>query len=393
MKKILIFLGLFLLLTVVGSFLVWQQIISIFGFSTGNNPADRAQEKQLQELINNRRQQQLNETSADPFSDDALVKILFIGLDNRIGQTNGHCDAIQFIELNKKTQKITITAVPRGTYSPLPGKGHLSTDYYIAKACEVGGLDYGVKQIEKILGQKADYVVFIGFSQAIGIFRQLKLPANETMQWLRQRQGYAIGEPQRARNHSNFIKQMLIKYTPEIDAQYTVPAKYLIYKLLRTDLSYQQALLVATEVAKIDLPKHTERIKLLMRPAYDVKDISYDPEKIDSQLKALIEPIAKIIPEGAYTGISKNEAQVKIQESINKGLAEPDFVRWAFGNYLWLQIENDLQREQIHFDLLVKYIDLQTEQSVKEQIITDYVIEMEDLGQVDWAEKGKELLK
>jgi hypothetical protein len=283
--------------------------------------------------------------------------------------------------------------VPRGTYSPLPGKGHLPTDYYVSKACEVGGLDFGVKQIEKILGQKADYVVFLGFSEAMGLFRQMKLPATETMQWLRMRQGYAIGEPQRAKNHSTFLKQMIIKFTPQIESGFSLPVKYLMYKLVRTDLSFKQAQILAKEVAEINAPKYPERIRLLMRPAFEVKDIAYDTENLNTYIDSMIKPIAEVIPEGAYTGQSQEQVQQKILDNINNGLKNPEFVSWAYQNYIWLQLENENQREQAHFDLLQAYLPLITDTASKNQVLTDYIIEMEDLGLADWAQKGKNILE
>lgn len=351
------------------------------------------QNDQLDKIISQRRAQNLAGNESNPFGEDKLVKILFIGLDNRIGQTSGHCDAIQLIEIDKAKQKITITAVPRGTYSPLPGKNHLPTEYYVSKACEIGGLDYGVKQIEKILGQKADYVIFLGFSEAMGLLRQLKLPATDTMQWLRMRQGYAIGEPQRAKNHSTFIKQMIIEFSPKLESGFTAPVKYLIYKLLRTDLSFKQAQLIAEAVAKIDTQNHPDRIQLQMRPAFEVKDIPYDPETANQYVDAMIKPISKGIPEGAYSGLSQEEIQKKILENINNGLKDSEFVIWGYQNYIWLQLEDEAQREQAHFDLLVSYLPLITDAKAKEQILADYIIEMEDRGLADWAEKGKNLLQ
>jgi anionic cell wall polymer biosynthesis LytR-Cps2A-Psr (LCP) family protein len=392
MKKILIIIAIVLILAGVGSFFVWQKVSSYFALSS-EAEANKEQEQQIQTMIDDRRKQASESDNTDPFGEDGIVKILFIGLDNRIGETNGHCDAIQLIEINKLKQTVTVTAVPRGTYSPLPGTGHLATDYYVSKSCEVGGIEYGVKQIEKILAQKADYLVFMGFSQAMGIFRELDLPAEETMQWLRMRQGYAIGEPQRAKNHSTFIKQMMIKYAPQLKSKVNLPLGYMIFKLLRTDLTLNQALILAEEINKLDLPNHTERIQLLMRPAYDVKDISYDPEKINEHIDSLLNPIAKAIPEGAYTGETLEQSQQKVLDNINNGLEDSEFVRWAFSNYVWLQIDDEAVRETKHYEILQKYVALLTDNNEKKLAITDYIIEMEDLGKADWALKGKELLK
>ncbi|MFA5188397.1 MAG: hypothetical protein WC460_03475 [Patescibacteria group bacterium] len=393
MKKIILIIIIILILAVLGSFFIWQKVANFFSLPHTNNSRAGQQEKQIQAMIDERRLQSLNSEKTDPFGADGIVKILFIGLDNRIGETNGHCDAIQLLEINKIKQRVTITAVPRGTYAPLPGSGHQPTDYYVSKSCEVGGLDYGVKQIEKILGQKADYLVFIGFSQAMGIFRQLDLPAAETMQWLRLRQGYAIGEPQRARNHSTFIKQMMIKFTPQLSSKVNLPWGYVIFKLLHTDLTFNQTQKLAEEMVKIDLASHPERVQLLMRPAYDVKDISYNPEKLNENINSLLKPIAGIIPEGAYTGETKEASQQELLEKINKGMADPEFIRWAFTNYIWLQIEDDNERELAHYNLVAKYIYLLEDRAEKEKVITDYIIEMEDLSKDNWASKGKEFFK
>jgi anionic cell wall polymer biosynthesis LytR-Cps2A-Psr (LCP) family protein len=392
MKKVIIIIAIILILAGIGCFFAWQKVASFFALY-GEANANKKQEQQIQAMIDELRKQSLTGAETDLFGEDGIVKILFIGLDNRIGETNGHCDAIQLIEINKIKQKVTITAVPRGTYSPLPGTGHKPTDYYVSKACEVGGLDYGVKQIEKILGQKADYLVFIGFSQAMGIFRQLDLPAEETMQWLRLRQGYAIGEPQRAKNHSTFIKQMMIKFTPQLNSKTNLTLGYLLFKLVRTDLTFNQGLKLAEEMVKIDLPNNPDRIQLLMRPAYDVKDISYAPEELNENMYKLLKPIVGIIPEGAYSGETLESSQKRLLDSIQNGLEDPEFIRWAFSNYVWLQIEDETERENEHFEILQKYVALLTDANEKNLVITDYIIEMEDLGKADWAQKGKEILK
>lgn len=389
MKKILLIIIIILILVAGGLFFIWQKVASNFSLPETASQ----QEKQIQTLIDERRKQSLDSDDTDPFGKDSIVKILFIGLDNRIGETQGHCDAIQLIEINQIKQTITITAVPRGTYAPLPGTGHQPTDYYVSKACEVGGLDYGVKQIEKILGQKADYLVFLGFSQAMGIFRQLDLPAEETMQWLRLRQGYAIGEPQRAKNHSTFIKQMMIKFSPQLSSSVNLPLGYVIFKLVKTDLTFNQGLKLAEEVVKFDLPNNPKRIQLLMRPAFDVKDISYDPENLNEYINSMIAPIADIIPENAYAGETKETSQQRLIDNINKGLEDPEFIRWAFNNYIWLQIEDDNERENTHYKILEKYISLLENQDERSQVIADYIIEMEDLDQADWAQKGKALFE
>ncbi|KKS31859.1 MAG: hypothetical protein UU93_C0013G0014 [Candidatus Amesbacteria bacterium GW2011_GWA2_42_12] len=294
------------------------------------------------------------EDTADPFDEDGIVRVLFIGLDKRVGQENGHCDAIQLITLDQGSGTINITAVPRGTYSPLPpGKGVTSSDYYVSNACGLGGLDYGIKQIEKILGVKSDYLVVVGFSETLGILRNLGLPTTETLQWLRNRHGYAIGEPQRAHNHSTFIKQMLIKFAPTEKSSINTALQYLVYKIVKTDLSFAQAQKIIATISAMDIANHPEKIQLSMRPLYAIQDIPYDPQHIGEYLDQTLGPIKHLLNKDDYSGTSEETIQAKLLSIIEKNKNNPEFVSWAYQNNIWLQIEDNEKRLAVQYDLLV----------------------------------------
>lgn len=349
--------------------------------------------KEIEQLLDARRSDAEKIETADPFGEDGVARVLLVGLDRRTGDTKGHCDAIQLVTIDKKNQKVTITAVPRGTYSPLPpGEKHLPTDYYVSKSCEVGGLDYGIGQIEKILGVKSDYLVVVGFSEALGIFRYLDLPATETLEWLRHRQGYAIGEPQRAHNHSTFIKQMMIKFVPEESSVIDKALQYIIYKTVQTDLSFSEARAIVDALSAMDLKNYTERISLFMKPAYAVQDIPYAEEYLGEYLDKMIKPLKDILPGDAYSGLSEEEVQTKLLEIINEKKEDPEFISWAFENNLWLQIEDKDKRLVTQYDVISKYVSLLSEKTERENILADYILEMENYGEDEWAEKGKDLL-
>ena len=144
-KKNIIILSIIILIL---CFAVWQ-----YQIRSSRKKLTRERDQVIEAIIDAHRPDTSSDLTADPFADDGIVKILLIGLDARIGEENGHCDAIQLITIDKNnTGNINITAVPRGTYSPLPiGKGTTSSDYYVSNACGFGGLEYGIKQIEKIL--------------------------------------------------------------------------------------------------------------------------------------------------------------------------------------------------------------------------------------------------
>jgi hypothetical protein len=256
----------------------------------------------------------------------------------------------------------------------------------------VGGLEYGITQIEKILGQKADYIVVVGFSEALGIFRYFGLPTTETLQWLRQRQGYAIGEPQRAHNHSMFIKQMMVRFLPEENSSMNTALEYIIYKMIKTDLSFAEAQALVDALSAIDLPNHAERVHLLMKPAYMVRDIPYDEKNLDEYIDSMIRPIKNLLPGADFSGITQEEAQAKLLEIIHESMDDPDFSLWAFENNIWLQIEDKDKRLAVQYDVLEMYVSTLSEKSERENIISDYILEMEYYEEGQWVEKGKELL-
>jgi len=365
--------------------------------TTEEKEAQQIIDTQAEEVKNLLEKRQAERTKidgeADPFGDDNVVRVLLVGLDSRVGQTAGHCDVIQMIEIDKNNNKVDITAVPRGTYSPLPpGKGVTSTDYYVSNACGLAGIDYGIDKIEKILGKKADYLVMVGFSETLGILRNLKLPTTETLQWLRQRQGYTIGEPQRARNHSTFIKQLLTKYLPEDVSKIDTAFHYIMYKIVKTDLTFAESEKIVGALIDIDIKNNPDKISLFMRPSYNVQDIPYDPETAGEYVQKMIDPIKGYLKGSSYTGFSREEIDQKIVDNIDEKKEDKDFVTWAFENQLWLQIEDDTIRQEKQYEITTLYI-LQIDAEEQKQIIADYILEMRYLGLEDWAKKGEEILK
>lgn len=353
--------------------------------------AQAKQEQQINEFIANRRSM-IENAEQDPFGARDVINVLLIGMDSRLGQTNGHCDAIQMFTIDRKKQRINITAVPRGTYVPLPGSGYKPTDYYVSNSCGLVSLEYGIAQIEKILGLTADYLVIVGFSTTKGILREMDLPATETLQWLRNRQAYAIGEPQRARNHSTFLRSMILRYSKGADSSLNKALEYLIYKMIKTDLSFNQASSLAQTIIDMNLVQRPQNVNLYMRPAYEVADIPYNPENLDQKVKDLIAPLIDRLPAGDYSGESESEIQERLLQQIEQGLNNDDFVVWAFENQVWYQIDEENLREQTRFDLLKKYLIIIEDQAEKKEIILDYITEMELRGQQNWLEKGKDAL-
>ncbi|PLX28602.1 hypothetical protein C0581_01710 [Candidatus Parcubacteria bacterium] len=360
----------------------------------------RGADSELTNTIDNflaKRQEQLlneNKDAIDAFGEDNIVRVLFIGLDSRAGQTNGHCDAIQLIEINKDTQKIEITAVPRGTPSQLPpGVGVTSTDYYVSNACGLVSLEYGVKQIEYTLGKKPDYIMVVGFSEVMGILKYLDLPTTPTLQWLRHRQGYAIGEPQRAHNHSTFLKKLITNYIPEDTSTINAPLHYIVYKLIQTDLTFEQSREIIEVLSEMKLHDKPENITLTMRPFYPVQDIPYDSEHVEEYLQTMIEPIKHLLSKDDYAANTPEDIQTQLLRIIGEQKDDPEFISWAYENNIWLQIQDEEVSPRVQYDIISLYIPLLDERSKRMQILSDYIIEMDYRGLEKWSDKGKELLE
>lgn len=375
---------------------LWGDEAAVDGGKAEEKQVEEAQMSEIDRLLQNRKNEFLEDGEhADIFGDDNKVSILLLGLDSRAGQKSGHCDAIQLFNIDREADTVSITAVPRGTYSPLPPGGPLrpTSSYYVSNACGIGGLEYGINQIQKILGQKADYIVVVGFSETLGILRKFKLPTMDTLQWLRHRKGYSIGEPQRAHNHSTFLKHLMVKYAPTDVSKIDTMFHYLLYKIVETDLSFPQARGLITELSQMELETHPERVTLLMRPRYPVQDIAYDPEHLEEQLQSVLDPIKHLLSPEDFKEITEQSAEDRIVKIIEKKKDDPIFVDWAFKNDLWLQIDNDEKRENARYDLMMKYIAKLSNKEEKEKILEDYILEMEQTGMKERGDKARVLLE
>lgn len=384
--------------------LVSLLVLSVFLITNFLRSDTTAQEKVSQEVDNQEavnsiienilsRRAENYQTGEVDFGDEKQINILLLGLDSRKegDVETAHCDAIHMFTLDIDNWDIRITSVPRGTYSWIPNGPYAATDYYLANACAFAGLDYGVSQIENIVGVKADYVATVGFSQTMGILRLFDLPATESLQWLRHRQSYQIGDPQRSHNQAVFIKDMIVNHLDKFRSIFGTPMQYLIYNLVDTDMDFATArtLLNGFMIAEID--KRPDDIVLQMKPWYATQDLHFDPENAEEQIQALIDFIAPYLSKDDLSGMTTDDMQTIIVDFINEILESDESLEDVVYHELWLQVEDDNVREDLQFKILEKYI---TEISYGDAIdmISDYILEKETLGLSDWVQKGKDLL-
>lgn len=333
------------------------------------------------------------------FGDIAEVNVLLLGLDERKEETelvDAHCDAIHLFTLDIEDWTIHITSIPRGTGVYIPGGPYGETEYYIANACAFAGLDYGVEQIEKIVGVKADYVVTVGFSQVYGILRQLDLPTTESLQWLRHRQSYQIGEPQRTANQQTFMKDLIVNHIDRFSSDLTMPLQYVLYTFTDTQMPFSVAHTLLKGYITAGISERPEDITTQLKPHYVTQEIHFDFENYDEQLAALVDFLRPYLPREDLSELTLEQVQSMLQdyllEQVVNGIDLADIVE----KQLWLQIEDDVSREMWQYRVIALYANQLVESGDQEaatQLITNYILEKELLEVYEWEERGKTLLE
>lgn len=339
------------------------------------------------------RKAELLATPEDVYGADGEINILTLGIDSRKEGSEQHCDAIHLVTLNVVDWTIKITSVPRGTYAALPpGREYKETDYYLANACGFGGLEYGIAQIQKITGVKPDYIATVGFSQALGIFRTIGLPTTETLQWLRHRQSYAIGDPQRSQNQATFMKDTAIRLLS--DSGISTPLLYLLYTFVDTDLSFDQVHALYLAYLASDIGEHPERITFDMKPYYETEIYHFDSLNAEEQISSLLEALEGKLSSEDLSNKSLDEIQDVLEAYLYDMLGNKEAIAHVYGEQLWRQVEDEDVREELHYRFLERYVrevrDIDREAVI--QAVTDYILEMQFFGLSDWEARGRTLM-
>ncbi|MDP2631231.1 MAG: hypothetical protein Q8P30_00495 [Candidatus Uhrbacteria bacterium] len=340
------------------------------------------------------REQVLLEEGSPDFGTASEINVLLLGLDARKGNTEPHCDAIHMFTLNVEDWTISITSVPRGTYAYIPPGTYDVGEYYLANACSYAGLEYGIGEIEKILGVKADYVASVGFSQVIGLARLFELPTTETLEWLRHRQSYAIGEPQRSHNQAVFIKDMIINRLGSLESTVSLPFQYLAYRLIDTDMDFGTARALISGYVESDIQDRPDDISLAMKPYYQTVDYHLDLENADEQIQKLMEYIGPFLSSDDFSGRTLEDVQDELEVFVRARLDSHESINELYQQKIWLQIEDDETREEFHYDFVRRYVEEVKEESRDAAIdaVSAYILEKTTLGLDDAVQHGRELM-
>jgi hypothetical protein len=344
----------------------------------------------VDDVIVARKDAMLN-TDDVPFGDVDTINVLVLGIDSRKEGTEQHCDAIHMVSINVKSWTVLVTSVPRGTYAYIPGDWK-ENEYYLANACAFAGLDYGVEQIEHIVGVKADYVATVGFSETLGILRSLELPTTESLQWLRHRQSYAIGDPQRSQNQAVFMKDVAVKLL--VGDGISSLFFHLLYSFVHTDMPEATARALYDGLLLHGIGARPDDIVLTMKPHFDVQDLHFDPEHASEQVDALLAKLQGRLSRFDLSNRSLEEVQTDLVEYLTSSIATGQDLQEIMDGQLWLQVEDTATRESLQY----QFVELQArrlndaDHQAAVQLIADYILEKQTEGLLVWEDKGRALL-
>ncbi len=347
----------------------------------------------LDTVVEDRLSRELSEDVA--FGNEKEINILLLGLDQRKDWENPHCDAIHLFTLDLEDWTVTITSVPRGTYAYIPQK-LAPTEYYMANTCSYEGLEYGIAQVEKLLGTKTDYYVTVNFSQTLGILRLFQMPTTESLQFLRHRQSYQIGDPQRSHNQAVFMKDLIYSQGGRLNSDVSLPFMYAVYNFLDTDLPFSSAKALIDGYLQNGLLERKDAITHKMVPYHNVVDMHFDPENAEAQVQALVDRIRPYLSKEDLSDKTLEEIQAELVAYMDDGIDDPETVRDVVRRQLWLQVEDEVMREKLHYDFIEEQVYLWVNEGKKDEaiaLVSSYIVEKQALGIEDYEQRGKGLLK
>lgn len=388
MKKIAIKLLFGLGIVIFAGATAWAMLIANNVKEIGNETVDDVLKATLEKRLSVANAAE----SPDPNALDnkTTINILLLGVDSRENVISARCDAIQMLSFNVKNWTVKITSVPRGTYTYI--KGYPYSQSYLSNACSILGINATKQRIEKLVGVKADYTVKIGFAQTYGILRQLKMPTTQSVQWLRNRKTFAIGDPQRSHNQAVFIKDLALKHIDKFGIDAMLPVEKLLYSFVSTDLDFASfhALLKGYKEAR--LSDNANKIQTAMKPYYKVKDYHLNFDNPQQSLKLVgVRSAGSSNPSDRTITLQAEQKKITafINDRLKRKLSLADIIK----KQLWLQIETEKTRETLEFEVVKRHVTAEVKSlDAKIEFLSNYIIEKETQGLDDWAIKGKKLM-
>lgn len=305
-------------------------------------------------------------SSRDEFAGYNRINIALIGVDGRMGAPRGHADANHIISIIPDAGKIQIISIPRDTYVDCGYDDTTNlnklTVYYMG-----AGREAYLEKIAEIAGLGSiKYYVEFGFSQAMGMLRLFGYNSTQTLQVLRSRKSFAIGDYQRVYNQAQFVRQLILRHFDLTNGSLKPVFINGILALVRTNMNYDIVSNIFDTIEEKGIHKNPDNISIKIKPGvqtgYKVFDFS-NPEVIASlrgQLK--LESIAKqdttaFSPKNFQEYLS-NKLNNIIFDSAKDTIKNPRLainkLKPYYEQKIWLQIGNE--EESLEFSRKVSDI-------------------------------------
>lgn len=107
---------------------------------------------------------ELREVAVNPSKDN--ISILFLGVDDRVGDLDGRTDAMILATFNKDLGTIKMVSIPRDSLVEIPGRKNKDK---INHAHAYGGTDRAIETVENLFDIPVDYFVKLNFKAFIEI--------------------------------------------------------------------------------------------------------------------------------------------------------------------------------------------------------------------------------
>ncbi|OGL83258.1 hypothetical protein A3B32_03715 [Candidatus Uhrbacteria bacterium RIFCSPLOWO2_01_FULL_53_9] len=336
----------------------------------------------------------------------STLNILVVGIDKRYLAAKQHCDAIHMVHIDTVSETIEIVNVPRGTrvefkhpedWEPEPELLELARaqlaleadgdkdaeqtneeadgvfpdilsepedpvlarawniEQYVANICKYYDFETFVPHIERITGYKADYAVRVGFSEAQAFLRVLRFDPGETLQFLRHRKTYPLGDIQRSYNQAIFIKDVIVTRSDQA-LRFPKPARAALFRLLQTDMPFQLADALLVWVNESAMSGDAARVSNRTAPSWGtLEEIHVTESTVGEVLNERLEHLRRLQPDFAVQDLqaqihadilrSMGQAYRAIQDGDgDQALAQLQPLQES---HLWLQMTDEKARQRM----------------------------------------------
>ncbi len=254
-------------------------------------------------------------------------------------------------------------------------------EQYVSNICKYVDFETFVATINELTGLEADYTVRVGFSETQALLRVLDFNPTTTLQFLRHRKSYGLGDNQRSYNQSVFIGDALLTRTDEV-SRVPKPARRALYSLVQTDMPFATAESLLSWLGGSKIPGNADRITHRTEPKWTPKaqEIHYDPELAEKQVGELLEKLGSLQP-----GFEVSDIQPTVRGYIDEGLVagyrhidQGEFEEAALAiqpikdTHIWFQLEDDDERQKVVSRLALMDAWIRVHADVEAHLITDF---------------------